>query len=156
MVRLEEGRAGGEACRETPPAVAGCQAPPAAPGPPSSRLPRPPPRRLPRSAPGLWESEAGLQASIEWLVRQGLGFRFASLPSLSSPSRATWPLPTAVVLRSPETCWGGDWTWPAARSRGWAPPPAGGDPGGFPDPQPVGLLLPLSRFHVHINPRPWG
>lgn len=103
--------------------------------------------------------ESGLQASIEWLLRQRLGVRFALLPSLASPLPFSFAFRATDVRPSSGTsCWArGEWSAPAVRP----PPPAGSDPGHFPDPSPVGLLLPLPqqppfRFHVRVNPSPWS
>lgn len=61
MVRLEEkGRAGGEACCETPPAFFGCQAPPSVPCPASFLA------VFPRSEPGMWESLGSRPALSGW------------------------------------------------------------------------------------------
>lgn len=131
-----------------------------------------PPGPSPRSSLAVFRDlsrdvgESGRPASIEWLVRQRLGLRFAFLPSLSFPRRllrVPAPPPSSQVGEPPAGVGSGvNWL----RSPGAGVPSPRTLPPQLAETEAISLILsqlacpchcPGSlRFHVHISGSPWG
>ena len=99
--------------------------------PPSLRFARPRPAPSPRSSLAVFRDlsrdvgESGRAASIEWLVRQRLGLRFAFLPSLSFPRRLLCvpALPPSSQVGEPPAGVGSGVNWLRGPRAGVPPPP---------------------------------